>query len=96
MISGLSKFLVKAIPPLIAPAVPPNKSGFDVNVSKTLTNSVNAFVAPIIKSVFAKLLINDVHALESLFKLPCQLFADFSPLCYIRFAISYIVINCIL
>ena len=96
MILGLSKFLAKAIPPPIAPIVPPSKNGFDVNVSKTLTNSVSALVAPIIRSVFAKLLIKDVHAFESLLRLPCQLFADFSPLCFIRFAISYIVINCIL
>lgn len=96
MISGLSKFLKKAIPPPIAPIVPPAKSGFDVNVSKTLTNPVNAFVAPIIRSVFAKLLMKDVQAFDNLFRLPCQLFADFSPLCYIRFAISHIVINCIL
>lgn len=78
MISGQSKFLKKAIPPPIAPTVPPAKIGFDVNVFNTFTKPVRAFVAPIITSVFAKLLTRDVHAFESFAKLPSMLLADFS------------------
>ena len=78
MISGQSKFLKKAIPPPIAPTVPPAKIGFDVNVFNTFTKPVRAFVAPIITSVFAKLLTRDVHAFDNLFRLPVQPDALFS------------------
>ncbi len=67
VISGLSKFLKNANPPAIVPAV---KSGFDVRVSNTFTNSVRALVPVIIKSLFAKLLTNDVHAFDNFARLP--------------------------
>ena len=60
------------------PAIPAVTNGFCVNTSNTLTNPVKALVAVTITSLLAKFPTSDVKALESLFILPSQLFADFS------------------